>query len=208
MIAPRYVPAVGLLLALTLVPVIIHSYVGATSSDGRSVTRIPTTLAGFDGTPTRRNANWGNVHFESDDWFERAYRQDGKEVVLTVVRSYDLKRLYHHAENDIAYGTSFVSHDVSRASDAQRPVHILRTNNGETVVMYLLHYDDEFVADPLRFQLRTAGALLVAPRKAMTLFFARQDGLQRGDESATRPLHRVLFAAIDQFLAQGSESGK
>ncbi len=56
---------------------------------------------------TNRPADWGRRRFESQDWTERRYVSGGDQVVLTVVRSFDLKALYHHPELAVAYGADF-----------------------------------------------------------------------------------------------------
>lgn len=202
----RYATPIALLIALALVPVVIHSYVGATATDGRRVSDVPLVLGAFTGAATVRDATWGQRHFESEDWFERTYRDGSAEVVLTVVRSYDLKRLYHHAELDIAYGIPFVTHDVTRALGDERPVHLLRTDDGKSIAAYALHYGEAFVEHPYRLQLRTAGELLVSPRRPMTLFFARQSGVSPADGIESLAAGRVLQAAVDEFVAQAAAS--
>jgi len=204
MMSARYAPAVCLLLAIALVPTVIHSYVGARTSDGREARAIPLTLDGRAGNPTSRNAGWGQNHFESGDWFERSYPAGAGEVVLTVVRSYDLKRLYHHPELDIAYGTTFITHDVKRVGAAAVPVNVMWTVDKRTVAVSVMRYEDEFVEHPYRLQMRTAFELMVSARKPMTLFFATQTGVTPDADPSFLPATRVLLAAVDQFLAQRS----
>jgi len=80
-------------------------------------------------------------------------------------------------------------------------VHVLTQNNGGSVALYVLHYDGRFVSDPIRFQLRTAGELLFTGRKAMTLFFVRQDSVPEGAAPLTLPAARLLYEAVDRFVA-------
>ena len=204
MMSARYASALCVALAFALVPTVMHSYIGATSDDGRQVRAIPTELAGFAGTSMKRNAGWGKSHFESDDWFERAYRNGSGEVLLTVLRSYDTKRLYHHPELDIAYGTAFVSSDLQRLRGAV-PVNVLRTVDRRAIALSVLHYEDDFVEHPYRLQLRTAAELMVSPRKPMTLFFAVQYGVAPDADVGSLPAARVLLAAVDQFTTQRGE---
>jgi hypothetical protein len=205
MMSSRFAPAMCVLVALALVPAVMHSYVGATAIDGRSTARIPAQLAGFTSTPSTRHAGWGQDKFESDDWIERTYADGRNELVLTVVRSFDLKRLYHHPELSVAYGTPFVKYESTRVGGAPDvPVHVLRTGNGEGsgIALYALHYGNEFIEQPLLFQIRTAGEMLIAPRKAMTLFFVQEPGARGDADISTLASKRLLFAAIEQFLAQ------
>ena len=44
--------------------------------------------------------------------FERRYLSGADEVLLTVLRSYDLKRLYHHPELDVAYGAGYLTEEI------------------------------------------------------------------------------------------------
>ena len=207
MITARYISSACVLVALALVPTIIHSYAGLVVEDGRSTSSIPMSLAGFTATPSTRDAGWGKRRFDSDDWIERQYLSGRDDVLLTVLRSYDLKRLYHHPELDIAYGTGYLSEDVVELTAAPGvPVRLLRTSaetNG--TAMYALHYDDAFVENPLWFQVRVAGELLFSGRRAMTLFFARDGRSQQGTDINTYASARVLAAAIREFTQPSSQ---
>jgi hypothetical protein len=186
---------------LALVPTIIHSYAGVVVNDGLTTQAIPEMLAGFTSTPSGRNADWGKRRFGSHDWIERRYQSGGDEVVLTVIRSYDPKALYHHPELAVSYGTSFTASMVATfEAHATIPVHVLTTDseNGP-VAMYVLHAGDTFVGDPIWFQLRSAGELLFRGREAMTLFFARDARVPKGADLARRQSLALLFAAIETF---------
>jgi hypothetical protein len=203
MLSSRYAPAVCVALLLALVPTIIHSYAGVVTNDGRSTATIPTTLTSYNSAPTRRSADWGKRHFDSHDWFEREYRSAGDELVLTVVRSYDLKALYHHPELAVAYHSA--KFDQSRTESAEGrpdvPVHVLTNRPGGAVAMYVLDYDGRFISDPIRFQLRTAGELLFSGRKPMTLFFVLDERAPEGVAPLKLPAATLLFEAIDRFTA-------
>jgi hypothetical protein len=198
----RYAPAVIVALIVALVPTIIHSYVGLVVTDGRKTATIPATLLTYSSSPTKRSASWGASHFESEDWFEREYVASGDKVVLTVVRSYDLKALYHHPELAVAYHDAKFDR-ATMETPADRPdvpVHVLTDNEAGPVALYVLHYDGRFIADPIRFQLRTAGELLFTGRKPMTLFFVRDDAPPSKVAPLELPARRLLFEAIDQFV--------
>ena len=203
MLSSRYAPAVCVALLVVLVPTIIHSYARIVVNDGHSTASIPATLSSYTGTATRRGADWGKDHFDSDDWFERQYTAAGDSVVLTVVRSYDLKALYHHPELAVAYRfANFDRHTTETPADRpDMPVHVLTSNESRAVGLYLLHYDGRFVADPIRFQLRTAGELLFSGRKPMTLFFVRDDAAAAGVSPLKLPAATLLFEAVSRFAA-------
>jgi hypothetical protein len=97
----RFAPAVVVLLALTLVPTVIHSYVGLTENDGLKATLIPSQLGERSVVPTDRRPEWVMKNFDSSDWIERRDVSNADRT-LFVVRSFDLKRLYHHPELAIA----------------------------------------------------------------------------------------------------------
>jgi len=198
----RYAPAVIVALIVALVPTIIHSYVGLVVTDGRHAAAIPTTLLNYSSNPTKRSATWGASHFDSEDWFERQYATDGDRLVLTVVRSYDLKALYHHPELAVAYHEAKFDRATTQATTDRPdvPVHILTDREAGPVALYVLHYDGRFIADPIRFQLRTAGELLFTGRKPMTLFFVLDESPRSGVAPLELPARRLLFEAIDQFV--------
>jgi hypothetical protein len=203
-ISPRYAAAVSAMLVLALVPTVIHVYAGAVVNDGRRATNVPQVLAGLPSEPSARAENWGRRRFESDDWQEREYSVTGREpVVLTVVRSFDLKALYHHPELAIAYGGDFEAASVQTFdSNPDVPVFVLprRTAEGPPA-FYVLHYDGEFVSRPILFQIRTAGELLFRGRRAMTLFFAQQSAPDSKVELSRQPAFTVLMAAVRAFTA-------
>ena len=205
MISFRFAPVVCILFALAAVPTLLHSYSTATVDDARSTGQISQTLAGYASVPSQRGATWGKRRFDSDDWTERIYvsGETSERLRLTVVRSFDAKSVYHHPELAVVDGASFVGEDVKRFEQRPEiPVYVLRRGPGEQMsAMYVLHYDERFVENPITFQLRTAGELLFSRRRPMTLFFV-QDPDRRGDAEA--PL-RLLFAAIDSFLEPRSE---
>jgi hypothetical protein len=203
MLSSRYAPAVCIALLLALVPTIIHSYAGLVVDDGRATASIPATLSAYSGLPTRRSPDWGKRYFDSHDWFEREYVAPGDKVVLTVVRSYDLKALYHHPELAVSYHSAkFDRHTTETVADRRdMPLHVLTNSNDPAVAMYLLHYDGRFIDDPIRFQLRTAGELLFTGRQAMTLFFVLDEAAPESVAPVELPAARLLLEAVDRFVA-------
>lgn len=204
----RYASAVCLLLGLALVPTLIHSYGGDVAGDGRSASIVPASAAGFSSAPTDRNAGWAKRRFDSDDWIERTYAKNGDEAQLTVIRSYDAKKLYHHPELAVAYGTSFVGHQLRRfPQDPSVPVHVLEPAPGVSArAMYVLNYGDDFIDDPIRFQIKSAGELLFSRRKPMTLFFVHDVTVPEGADLATLPSTDLLFSVVHSFLTSGAAS--
>jgi hypothetical protein len=206
----RNLPAVCLVFALALIPTIIHSYSGALAVDGREAEKIASTLAGYHGTPAARNQTWGERVFESHDWIDRRYISGSNEIGLTVVRSYDAKRLYHHPELAIVRGSPFAGVETRFLSvRPEVPVNVLLPAAGATSrAAYVLHYGGRFVENPILFQLRVAGELLVSRRQPMTLFFATTTRALQLDDIEGSDLIRVMFAAIDDFVAQGASPAR
>jgi hypothetical protein len=207
MISTRFAPIVCALVGLALVPTLIHSYAGYTTHDGRSTSAIPPTLAEYRSAPSGRNATWGQRRFDSFDWIERSYTAGARNVRLTVIRSYDLKALYHHPELAVTYGISLAPESVQFAPDRPTvPVHVLSSSRGDgTLAMYALEYESRFIADPIRFQLRTAAELLFSGRRAMTLFFVTDTTGQSAGGLNGTPAAAVLFHAIDSFVQTAAQ---
>jgi hypothetical protein len=205
MLSSRYAPAICVALLVALIPTVIHSYAGVVVTDHLTTALVPQTIGAYRSTPSTRDANWGQRRFESHDWFERQYVSGADSVVLTVIRSFDLKALYHHPELAVAY--HFASFTESRTAPMpghpEMPVHVLSDREGGPIGMYVLHYDGRFVADPIRFQVRTAAELLFTGRKAMTLFFVRDDTVAEGADPLKLPAASLLASAASTFETAG-----
>ena len=209
MFAPRFSLTVAALLGLTLVPTVIHQYVGLSIDDGRIANAISIRLAGLSGIATGRKSSWAVRKFDSDDWMERWYTGQNEKIQLLVARSYDLKRLYHHPELAIVQSDDLASRGVVRLAHRESlPIHLLesRRTTGRGVALYVLHYDSEFVDDAMRFQLRTAASLLVGGRRQMTLFFVHDNDVPLDTPIENLPVTRVLLAAVDSFMSQAAGS--
>jgi hypothetical protein len=206
--SPRHAVAVCVLALIALVPTIIHSYVGMVIDDGRKTAGVPVMLAGYRSTPSDRGPTWGKRRFESDDWIERNYTNTstGDDVVLTIIRSYDLKTLYHHPELAVAYRERHTYEPERTRLFPGRdtvPVHLLQAVEPDrAAAMYVLEYENTFVEHPILFQLRTSGELLFGGRKAMTLFFVQDASAPSDSGLPTAGMTNILFAAIDAFTSQ------
>jgi hypothetical protein len=198
--------ATAVCLALALVPTVMHTYADVRATDGRTAAAVAPRLDGMSSRPTDRRAEWVKKTFDSDDWMERRYAaKGGRDVLLFVTRSYDLKRLYHHPELAVAYGYDLRDAGTTPLPAMQDvPVHVLRADApNASLALYALLYDDEFVADPYALQVRTAWTLLVRPRRPMTLFFAHDPAADPRIPLEAAPAAEVLFRAIRSFQAQG-----
>ena len=205
MISVRHVPALVVLLGLACVPTALHSYVGMTVSDHRSLERLPMRLQGLQGRPTERSPGWVRDVYGTSDFIERHY---GPSTTLFVARSYDPKRLYHHPENGVAHGDGYdraVSMTVPEHPEI--PMFVLNSPRDRYSV-YALLYDGRTIGDPIRFQIRNALTLLIRPKRPMTLFFVRGRNGSLDRPTAIATAQAFLVAAIDSFLAQSGTSSR
>lgn len=204
MISTRYAIPVITLLILALIPTLLHSYIGATYNDGKSVHNIAKTLTNFASSPSQRNKTWGKDVYGSDDWFERIYvNGQDQEVRLFVARSYDQKRLYHHPELALSYGQNFTKKSISALPNyPEIPVHLLSNDDNSKIVAYVLMSDNKFIKDPIKHQLGNSLRLLISARKPLTLFYASQSELPLNTNFTQSSCATILTLAIQSFLAQ------
>lgn len=204
MISARYAAPVAILIAFSLVPTFVHSYVGATVSDGRLTAAIPPKLAEWSSRPSGRKASWFREVLASEDWIERWYSIDGRDVLVVATRSYDPKRLYHHPELALVKGVDFTSLATRRLQQMPHvPVHVLtsQSEDSRNLLVYALLYEDRFIDSAWLFQIRTAGELLFSRRKPMTLLLVH-DRKFREEAIEQSAAVRLLFEAIGSFMAQ------
>ena len=206
MISSRFLVPVSLLLALALVPTVLHYYVAITSDDGLTVQAINISLESGRVGSTARRAKWVEDTFASTDWLENTYADaDGGKVLLFVARSYDLKRLYHHPEIGIVRGVDLERERVIKiASMPDIPIHFLRERSGAGVAAYVLLYDGEFIDNPITMQLKTSLEMMFRARKPLTLFFVYDNMLQRRSGFESSPAALILAKAINSFSLQDS----
>jgi hypothetical protein len=202
-ISTRFVGHTILLLSLALVPTTIHSYLRLPLPAGLRMQELAIAPAGQTGEPTARTDAWAARRFATDDWIQRSYY--GGAVTLTMVRSFDAKRLYHHPELAVAYPDDYAPATVSRLPQKPEiPVHILSGQNASQNIrsLYALLYDGRYVDNPIAFQLRTSIELLVSRRKPMTLLFVREAGIQNTDPVAQSRGAQALVAAMQSVSGQ------
>jgi hypothetical protein len=204
MISSRYAISAAVLLALALVPTVVHSYRQTRLDDSLRAAGIAVHLDGMPSSPTERRNEWVSRNFATGDWIERIYKTGPADVSLFVARSYDAKRLYHHPELALLRGIQTTPAGVVRASARPDiPLHVLETEKSgrRGIAVYALLYNGRFLDNPLLFQLRTSLELLVSGRKPLTLFMASalQGSRQRIDSA---PATRVLLEAVRDFERQ------
>ena len=199
MVSRRYLIPVAALLALALIPTVLHTYVDVSATDGKSSRDVPADLLGNIWTDTGRNPAWVRDNFACDDFVERRFQ----DVTLFVGRSYDPKSLYHHPELGLAYGQTFDPVTISTVASGAGPIPLHVLSGDRQLAVYALLYNGAFIADPVRFQLTNAFRMLVAPRRQMTLFFAHGGPAVEPRQSL---IARAVVAAAEQFVGRPEAS--
>ena len=202
----RYATPTLVVLLLALVPTIVNSYVGRKVVEGPALSEaLPMTLDGRPSTPTRRKASSIRREFASEDWVERSYAA-GLELPVTVlaVRSYDMKRLYHHPELAITE-REYESARLLQAEGAGSPVnvHVLPGMQGG-MAAYALMYRGRTIANPYLFQIRVAPELLLTGQRPLTLVFAEDAEGSASGASAQSPAVRSVVAAVAALASTAS----
>jgi hypothetical protein len=203
MTSTRYALPVALLLTLALIPTVIHSYLGLKKDDGLSVKNIKPSLENFSSMPTNRNPTWGGETFGSEDWFERTYKDEqGHSIRLFVARSFDHKRLYHHPELALSYGSDLSSGGlVLLPGQPEIPVNMLRNNTRTGFAAYVLLYDGKFIGNPISHQVQDSFNLLISARKPMTLFYISDANAPNDAIFNNTPAADLLKKAIKDFVS-------
>ncbi|BCS33177.2 hypothetical protein TBR22_A24040 [Luteitalea sp. TBR-22] len=197
MLSARYATPVLVLLALALVPTVVNSYVGRKIVESPALRdALPEVLDGTASMPTDRRATTIKKEFDSEDWVEREFVDArGSRSVVLAVRSYDMKRLYHHPELAVSE-TDYERESVERVDGKHGPldVHVLRSGGGSTVAAYALLFKGRTIGNPYLFQLTKAPELLLLGQRPLTLVFVEAPAGSRSEGVATPAISRLVSA--------------
>lgn len=204
MISFRYGMLVSIIIILALVPTLLLNYIGIKACDGLVTEAISTTLVGLESKATERRETWVMETYASKDWIEREYSTLNREnILLFVARSFDIKRLYHHPELGVLRGIDLEREGIEYLSEMQNlPVHLLRKRTGSGLAAYVLLYDNEFINNPFRFQIRNALESLLSPKKMMTLFLVYEAKALPDTPFKSSLAAQIFVAAIQSFNSQ------
>ena len=196
-ISARYATPVLIALALALVPTVVNSYIGRAVTEAPGLREaLPDVLDGITSTPTSRKATTIKREFASEDWVEREFVDaSGKRRVVLAVRSYDMKRLYHHPElavSEVDYEREV--HERVDGPGGPLDVHVLRAGDGDNVAAYALLFKGQTIANPYLFQVMQAPELLVFGQRPLTLVFVEAPDAPRQEGEAAAV--RMLVAAV------------
>jgi hypothetical protein len=209
-LSARYATPTLVVLALALIPTIVSSYVRPMVVEHPRLSEaLPTVLDGRQSTPTSRRASIIKKEFDTDDWVERQYVRPGDAPVkVLAVRSYDMKRLYHHPELAVTEA-DYAAAQVAEVPTARGPldVHVLVGTNGDGMAAYALLYRTRTVSNPLLFQLTVAPELLLTGRRPLTLVFAEDSAYRAspGSDLAQSSAVQAVTRAVQALIA-GKES--
>jgi hypothetical protein len=173
MMHPRFAPLTSGLLALALVPTVIHNYLGLRAAAPLTSADMPAVLGSQASRPTDRSPRFGTRKFGTDDWVERWYG-DGQRLRLFVAHGDDPKALYHHPELAISYPESnFERGSVARLPGRPEvPVFVLRGEGGSPdLVAYALRSGGAYIDEPVRWQFLQALRLLWSGRAPLALIY-------------------------------------
>jgi hypothetical protein len=128
-------------------------------------------------------------------------------VLLTIIRSYDLERLWHHPELEFAMGLDFVRHHVRRfGGHPDVPVHVLWADPPRSAVaMYAMHYEGRFIAGPIGTTAAAPPDVIGGPRSPMTLFFVIDEDVPEDGDVEAMAAADMLFHAIENAVGAQDE---
>ena len=98
-LSPRYVPALLVVLTLTLVPVVVHSYLRVQIDECSEAD----WLTGPDENSDAERVSFMRSTFRAFAWREGEL---GNNVRTVILRSYDAKRLYYRPEYRLMRGSN------------------------------------------------------------------------------------------------------
>ena len=204
MISTRYAVPVAILLALAMIPTLIHSYLGLRQDDGATVKTIDPNLENFTSVLSKRNAGYGEETFGSQNWIERIYmNEEGKSIRLFVIKGYDHKRLYHHPELALSYAKGLISNgQIQLAAHPGIPVNLLKNDTNPNIAAYALLYDGKFIDNPIWHQVLDSLNLLVSARKPMVLFYISDDSPPKNTTFKDTNAAFLLTKAIASYQSQ------
>lgn len=198
-LSARYATPVLIALALALVPTVVNSYIGRAVIETPALREaLPEVLDGVTSAPTDRKASTIKREFASEDWVERQFVDvSGRRSLVLAVRSYDMKRLYHHPElavSEVDYEREV--HERVDGPEGPLDVHVLRSGGGESVAAYALLYKGRTVANPYLFQVTQAPELLLLGQRPLTLVFVEAPAGARNEGPPERPALARLVSAV------------
>lgn len=176
-LARRWAPHFCALLAVSLIPVVLHAYVGIEAEDCEKASGIAPHWAPSD--PPSGPERYIEKRMKPSHWREGTLRgEHGSILHYTIARGFDAKHIYYRPEYKLVRHERPVAHEVRwiDADGEKLPVHrpIYEARRGNRPVgfaAYLVLYGGRPVENPYRTQLRAAPLQILTGRVPATLFF-------------------------------------
>jgi len=197
----RWVPHLSVLLALALVPVTLHAYLGMQGDDCANPTALaPRWDPGDDPTP---HLQYIEERMKPALWRRGKLRADGGSTLEYVIaRGPDAKHIYYRPEYKLLQRSRPVRQEVVwiEDEDGDLPVHRPRYERGLAdplvpMAAYLLIYDGRPVENAYREQLLSAPGLIFRGRMPATLLFVSGRVLPEEMEAAEARAYEWLRRA-------------
>jgi exosortase len=206
-VATRFSVPLALLCALALVPVALNSYAGRRLDDCAH----PSVLLAGTGIadPERRAARARELgeRFEAFAFREGVIRDPeglAPDLAYTILRTYDAKRTYYRPEYWLSGHREPAKLELDRIDVDGRAVPVRRiefaTRDDEVYLAgYLVVYEGEPVANPVRAQLLAAPGLVLRGSLPMTLYYAQVVARPEQADAASQALERWLAGSWRQY---------
>lgn len=175
-ISNRYHAHLAVLFALTLVPILVHSYARVRRDDCAN----PAGLAELSEirSPDAEHDREIRSRFDAEDWWTGpiAPRPSGTKLEYAVVRSYNSKRLYYRPAHRLIEEATPQTTTIEwlAVEETMLPIHrplYPRSREGDQrTVAYIVVYEDEPVANGYLAQLKHAPEQLLRGSRPTTLF--------------------------------------
>jgi hypothetical protein len=199
----KYVRPLSVCFLVALIPVVVHSYFHLEIDDCKTPWTLVSGSAPVTDVGGKRDA-FMRDRFQSSQWQEGSFSQDGLRFDFSIIRSYDAKRLYHRPENSLVEHTAIADkRDIewARTDSDSLPIH--RADYGDTdpaiLVSYLLVYHSSPIASPYSAQLRAAPVELISGRRPMTLFLIQAHGSPSGLREMEKVEREWLLSSWDKY---------
>ncbi len=201
----RWAPHLCVLLGLTMLPVVLHGYVGVESDDCAHATAIAPLWAPGD-SPTNQDA-YIEERMKPSQWREGILRDpDGANLHYVIGRGFDAKHLYYRPEYKLMREGRPVSHEIvwievdDERVPVQRPIYERRLGSPMIgLAAYVILYAGVAVENPYRTQLLWAPLQIVRGRLSTTLLFVWGNVLETEFADAEARAHDWLRSAVRNY---------
>lgn len=185
----RYAAWMAVICALGLAPVAIHSYGDLRIDDCAQPDQLASRYD-WERLPEMRRER---LRLLLGAFTARESSVEGglgePKLELSVVRSWDPKRLYYRPDHEIIEGLEPTGRELERLGSGPDalPIHVpTYPENAAITAAYLLVYDGTPMGDPVLEQMARAPRMMLRGARPITLYFARIRGASAPDEARRR----------------------